>query len=629
MNRIFPTWDEINSFHAPLTIGERALLVYLDKHLPKDLTYDAKKPLEEYRGWLIFCQPFLNGSRPDIAIFRPSVGLMIYEVKDWQLANYSFQHDEQGKLCMYVSDGRGQYKIKNPIDQVNYYREQIIGQLLPYIGEKIDGTKGAFSLIKTGLYFHNATTQQAKEKLSESVRRQNESDPFRYDPVIGHDSIEGNELSNVVPDVARTSSIFWKSEWNKEMLFWLKPPMHSIEQVSPLKISREQKWAATPQSGHHRLHGVVGSGKTHVIAYRAASLAQQGKSVLILTFTITLWHYIKDLLRRAPVEFNWGKIRFGYFHGFCKDILNELDVPWPSGDATEQEIEELFRATIPNLVLKSIISNDYMRYDAILIDEGQNFHIEWYKMLCQFLSSNDEILFVYDQKQNIFARETTWVNDVRGLRTKFRSDKKEFRTVYRLPLRVANAAKDFAQQFNLNKEVQIERVAQGSFPIVDGSLRAYSPHIIWDEVNPLYWKQAVQKAYNTLKDEEASPSDIVILLPDRFKGKECVEFFNEKNVEVNHVFEDGDERHSHKHKRAFWMGDGRLKMSTIHSFQGWEVFNVIVYIPERSRFSVEVLDALMYTALTRTRENLIILNTNPRYRDFGASLPKTWRDQSE
>ncbi len=145
----------------------------------------------------------------------------------------------------------------------------------------------------------------------------------------------------------------------------------------------------------------------------------------------------------------------------------------------------------------------------------------------------------------------------------------------------------------------------------------------------MYWKQAVQKAYDTLKDEEASPSDIVILLPDRFKGKECVEFFKEQNIEVNHVFEDGNERAGHKHKKAFWMGDSRLKMSTIHSFQGWEVFNVIVYVPEGSRFPVEVLDTLMYTALTRTRENLIILNANFRYRDFGAKLPRTWRDQSE
>ncbi len=215
------------------------------------------------------------------------------------------------------------------------------------------------------------------------------------------------------------------------------------------------------------------------------------------------------------------------------------------------------------------------------------------------------------------------------MKTKFKSEKKEFKTVYRLPLKVAHAAKEFAEQFQLNQEVQIERVAQGSFPIVNGSLRLYSPHIIWDEVLPLQWKQAVQKAYNTLKYEGNSPSDIVILLPDRFRGEECVEFFSEQNIEVNHVFEDDDERSGHRHKKAFWMGDSRLKMSTIHSFKGWEVFSVIVYVPEQSRFNTEVLDALMYTAITRTRENLIILNSNTRYRKFGALFPRSWKEQNQ
>jgi hypothetical protein len=48
---------------------------------------------------------------------------------------------------------------------------------------------------------------------------------------------------------------------------------------------------------------------------------------------------------------------------------------------------------------------------------------------------------------------------------------------------------------------------------------------------------------------------------------------------VNHVFEDDYDKKIHRHKKAFWMGDSRLKMSTIHSFKGWEVPNVIVVIP--------------------------------------------------
>jgi len=67
-------------------------------------------------------------------------------------------------------------------------------------------------------------------------------------------------------------------------------------------------------------------------------------------------------------------------------------------------------------------------------------------------------------------------------------------------------------------------------------------------------------------------------------------------------------------KRVF-VSDGRMKISTIHSFKGWEARSVIIWIPDRWG-QEENLDAVIYTAITRTLENLIILNTNERYLEF-------------
>jgi len=97
-------------------------------------------------------------------------------------------------------------------------------------------------------------------------------------------------------------------------------------------------------------------------------------------------------------------------------------------------------------------------------------------------------------------------------------------------------------------------------------------------------------------------------------------------IETNHVFEDTEEETYHKHKKAFWMGDSRLKMSTIHSFKGWELKNVIIYIPHKVRWDDKNLDSLIYTAMTRTRQNLIIFNAHPRYIEFGDKLPHSWDD---
>ena len=116
-------------------------------------------------------------------------------------------------------------------------------------------------------------------------------------------------------------------------------------------------------------------------------------------------------------------------------------------------------------------------------------------------------------------------------------------------------------------------------------------------------------------------------MPSHKLGKIAVDLFREKKVEVNHVFEEDTEASYHPHKKAFWMGDGRLKMSTIHSFKGWELLNIVLFIPAKAPETNKRLDALVYTALTRTRENLIILNANKRYNNLGEKFPKKWNEQ--
>lgn len=115
-NRLYPTWEQLEQQNSPLTAGEKSLIKYLDTYLPKEdpnwKPAPSLKNLKDYKGWLIFAQPFLNGTRPDLIIFNPQVGLVIYEVKDWNLDNYEWRKGEG----LFVNDGRGSYSVKSPID---------------------------------------------------------------------------------------------------------------------------------------------------------------------------------------------------------------------------------------------------------------------------------------------------------------------------------------------------------------------------------------------------------------------------------------------------------------------------------------------------------------------------------
>lgn len=615
-SRIIPSWEQIKNFKQSLTEGESHLLKFLDESLKKDENFRDGDDKTKYNGWLIFVQPFLNGCRPDIIIFNPNIGVQIIEVKDWNLSNYSFEKNKEDKYEFYLEVNKVKHTVKSPVRQVEYYKEKIIGQLTPHIGEKIDKNNKNYGLIKTSLYFHRSETEDVQEFFKNQIR------DYKYFPVFGRDFLTPLKLKEIIPDSYLSQSYYWNKDWNKDILFWLEPPFHSIEQGIKLTLNTYQKKFAEPQKGHHRVRGVAGSGKTQVLAYRAANLASQGYHVLILSFNITLWHYIKDMVARSPFSFSWDKFRFGHFHGFCKDILNHFGEKWPSenDDIQITDKEKIFKEIVPNKVLEAIKKGEYKKYDAILIDEAQDYYIEWYHMLCHFLTSRDEVVVVCDKKQNIYNREMEWLDKRRSGVEKF-GDWIELKTMIRLPEKIANMTSAFSDKFNLNQDVRVEKIDRPDL------FTQYEEHSIWFNIKEKDWLSKVNEGFKIINEEATSKhkSDTVILLPDKNFGVECIKHFEKNNIEVNHVFDNNEEKSHQNHKKSFWMGDSRLKISTIHSFKGWEVLNVILYIPENFFGSDEDYDKIVYTAMTRTRQNLIVINANKRYWEFGESLPKTWK----
>lgn len=337
---------------------------------------------------------------------------------------------------------------------------------------------------------------------------------------------------------------------------------------------------------------------------------------MVLTFNITLWHFIHDMVQRSPFHFCWDKLTITYFHGFCKDIFNQADENWP---AASNDKDHLFRETIPNKIVEIIGRADYEKYDAILIDEGQDFCIEWYNMLCHFLTMRDEVVVVCDKKQNIYGTEMAWLDKRRRGVEKF-GDWIELRKIIRLPEQVARISVEFSERFDLNRDIKIGKIERPDL------FNQFQDHVVWWNIQS-DWLVRVDRAFELLKRKAVHnhPSDTVILLPNKYFGSECIDHFeSKKGILVNHVFENEGERRYHRYKKAFWMGDSRLKMSTIHSFKGWEIPNVIVVIPSHIPGDEKIYDSVVYTAITRSKENLIVINASARYQDFGESFSDQW-----
>ena len=92
--------------------------------------------------------------------------------------------------------------------------------------------------------------------------------------------------------------------------------------------------------------------------------------------------------------------------------------------------------------------------------------------------------------------------------------------------------------------------------------------------------------------------------------------FNEHYSEQLDKFREDVYNHSYKNirdnkKLHFWMNSGTIKVSTINSFKGWE--SEVVFLILEPKYDITTsfnlsFDELLYTGLTRCRQNLVIIN---------------------
>jgi len=133
---------------------------------------------------------------------------------------------------------------------------------------------------------------------------------------------------------------------------------------------------------------------------------------------------------------------------------------------------------------------------------------------------------------------------------------------------------------------------------------------------------ALLSAVQWLQKQGKTLDTMVILVTTNGEGTALVAHFERAHILVNHLFKaDERERNSVKtqNKRNFYVGDPRLKICAYHSFKGWEANNIFVVVSEK-----HVDHSLLYVALTRTTENLFVLNRNPVYQEYGSRWPRDW-----
>ncbi|CUX21351.1 DEAD/DEAH box helicase [Agrobacterium genomosp. 13] len=172
--------------------------------------------------------------------------------------------------------------------------------------------------------------------------------------------------------------------------------------------------ALTAIQGPQRIRGLAGTGKTVILAMKAAlaHIENPNAKILITYYTRSLRDIIERLITRfhrhfAEVDPNWDNVhvRHGWgrqnLPGVYRDTCIRAGVS-PKSYNDVSNVSDPFGTVCRDLVDRGVIAS---YYDVILVDEGQDFPDGFYQM-CFYLAKGDrdrkQIIWAYDELQNVF-----------------------------------------------------------------------------------------------------------------------------------------------------------------------------------------------------------------------------------
>lgn len=468
-------------------------------------------------------------------------------------------------------------------------------------------------MIRCAVYFHFADEKEAVQyKDLEYV----DTDQGRFMAAFGMNTTD-NRIQSFLTQPRRKIK---DDEYDHLMRFIA--PSEEARLIRHFNYSPRQLRLIESAPKHQKIKGVAGSGKSLVLAARAVNaLKRTNGRILIVTFNITLINYLHDRISQVRGMLHRRDFDVISYHAFINSECNNYGVPTEDkGDFNS------FDSHYNDINLFETCKESIVKYDAIFIDEVQDFEYEWQQILSKyFLIENGEFVLFGDEKQNIYNREL----EDKKIRTIIPGAWNQLDESYRLAEKTTELANAFQAYFFTNR-YELDslkfQVDQLEFDLLNK--RAGEIHYVHNELAI----NALPFVRNFFEQKKIHPNDIVFLGINKIAMRDFEHAIKQNGERTTTMFTSKEEdaqlsdnplarsitnEIERARKVGFWMNSGCIKLSTIQSFKGWEANTVILVISKNSESQEESIDELIYTGLTRCKQNLIIINeSNSRMHQF-------------
>lgn len=334
--------------------------------------------------------------------------------------------------------------------------------------------------------------------------------------------------------------------------------------------------------------GVAGSGKTQLALDRALDLARRGIRTLFVCYNRHLAERLESTVASSPFDrkcLEYLTIR--NFHGLANELLKDAKMNWHPPSTGTVEERKFFVSEVPDLMEQAALllldQAESVQFDAIIIDEAQDFPSRWWEVLeCTLLKDTENgILYVFaDPAQRLWD----WASDAPPVsfnaRFRLRRNCRNSRWIAKTSTRLAGIVTDVFRWAPIGGKPKIDTVR--SLGGMKGTVMTTLTSLI--ETNDL------------------APSQIALVGPCAWRNGSLAQVNTLNGVRLTDSFVE------------WYQGDGLL-VTTARSFKGLEADVVVVYDLQALSEVYSLID--LYVACTRARSHLHFLVTG---RDLGTKI---------
>jgi hypothetical protein len=155
------------------------------------------------------------------------------------------------------------------------------------------------------------------------------------------------------------------------------------------------------------VEGVAGSGKTLLALYRALAFAREGKRTLFVCYNTELAAWLQAQVGDDPTtEAFRDLLTIKNFHALAADLAKQANIAFRPADGGPPT-EVFWNDEVPDLMEQAVLSLDAAGrahyFDAIVVDEAQDFCLGWwYALTNSILSKPDGPLYAFlDPNQSL------------------------------------------------------------------------------------------------------------------------------------------------------------------------------------------------------------------------------------